>query len=649
MIYLLLSVGYISIAMHLPVSIYTPYVHDDALYWTNAQHILNGNWLGPYNHMTLAKGPGFSFFLAVNYIIGIPVTLSIALFYLFACGLLINSLRHLELNEYIALILFAVLLFHPQLFPTRIIRDNIYPALTLIVIAGTIHIINFKKYDNHLIKLSFFGLAFGFFWLTREEGLWIVPGILLLILFKIIQLIKWRFSTTGLFHCIIIFSITAYVPVFLISIINFNKYGKFEVVDINGSFSRALKSLNSVDVGQDLPYLPVSFEKRQAIYSVSPSFLQLEDFFENSGKGWTQVGCDFYPHTCDDYTGGWFMWAFRDAVYRKGHYQSSFYSDKFYNDISTEIDKACKNGLVNCKRNPIPFLPNITMTQLREIPGKLLQALKLTMFRIPIPAIEGHSFGPLNQLQAIRLFLGNPKTILAPEEKNVQVNGWYYSLTQDWIILECTNNGTVNNYKIDRLPSPDIADFFKDQSANLQRFSITFPENSTCYISKNPAMTEKVEIFSLLMENKKDHKFQDSSILYFDNISESTEIDKLIYQNPSKIKYFLSRLYKIIMPAIIFFGIIGYLFFLFRLILKQKLPLDLFFVATMLWFLFIIRVGMLVLIDISSFPAITPRYISPAYPPLCIAAILSIGLFLLKTENISNSSAKKSEPISESK
>jgi hypothetical protein len=57
----------------------------------------------------------------------------------------------------------------------------------------------------------------------------------------------------------------------------------------------------------------------------------------------------------------------------------------------------------------------------------------------------------------------------------------------------------------------------------------------------------------------------------------------------------------------------------------------------------------LVLIDISSFPAITPRYISPAYPPLCIAAILSIGLFLLKTENISNSSAKKSESISESK
>jgi hypothetical protein len=631
-IYLLLSVGYISIAMHLPVSIYTQYGHDHALYWTNAQHIINGNWLGPYNQLTLAKSPGFSIFLAVNYIIGIPVTLSIALLYLFACWLLTNSLRNLGLNEYLALFLFFVLLFHPQLFPTSIIRDNIYPALTLIVIVGAINIINFKTYQNHLFKLSFFGLAFGFFWLTREEGFWIVPGILLLILLKIIQLLKGKFSTKDLFYCIIVFSITAYVPVFTVSLINFNRYGNFEVVDTNGVFSRALKSLNSVDVGQDLPYLPVSFEKRQAIYNISPSFLQLEDFFENTGRRWTKVGCEFYPHTCDDYTGGWFMWAFRDAVYSKGHYQSSFFSNKFYNDISTEIETACKNGLVNCKRNPVPFLPNITMIQLKEIPEKFLEAFKLALFLSPIPAIEEHSFGPLDQLQAIRLFLGNPKTTFSPEEKIIRINGWYYSLNQDWIVLECLKNGGINNYNIERFPSPDIADFFKDQSATLQRFSITISENSKCSIYRNPAMTEKVEIYSFLIENKHEHKFQDSSILYIDNISKNTEIDKFLYHIPSKIKQLLTRIYENIMPIIIFSGIIGYLFFLIRSIIKKQLPMDLFFVATMLWFLFILRVGILVLIDISSFPAIKHRYISPAYPPLCIAAILSAGLFFLKTK-----------------
>jgi hypothetical protein len=633
LICLLLSIGYISLSMHLPVSLYTYAKHDDALYWTHAQHILNGNWLGPYTQMTLSKGPGFSFFLAINYIIGFPITLSIALFYLFACWLLTNSLRDLGLNKYIALILFSVLLFHPQLFPTRIIRDNIYPALTLIVIAGVIKMMNFKKYENYFIKLAPYGLAFGVFWLTREEGFWIIPGILLLLLLKIFQLKIEKKSIECLLNCIIIFSVAAYTPVLIVSAVNFIQYGKFEIVDINGAQGKALKRLNSVDIGQDLPYLPVSFEKRKVIYNISPSFLQLKDFFENIGKGWTKNGCNDYPHTCDDYTGGWFMWAFRDAVYYHGYYESPVRADNFYNDISAEIDRACKDGLVNCKRNPIPFMPNVTTSQLKEIPGKFIQAFKLAMFRFPVPPSGGDMWGTLDQLQAVRFFLGNPKITHPPDEKNIQVSGWYYSSAQDWIILECPRNGTIDNYNIERLNSPDIAKVFKDPNADFQRFSIIIQGDSTCNILRYPTKTNKIEIVSLLKENKNDYKYNDGSILYFDNISEITPKDEIVYHIPFKIKKILSWLYKIVIPTIVFFGIIGYLFFLGRLILKRRLPLDLFFVATMLWFLFISRIGLLVLVDISSFPAINPQYASPAFPILSSAALLSAGLFLLKRED----------------
>src|SRR5664280_5946 len=98
-LFFLFSVAYLVLAMNLPVSIYTDAGHDDALFWGNAYQIVKGNWLGAYSQMTLAKGPGFPLFLAANAVLGIPVTLLIALLYLFACGLIANTLRELGLNR----------------------------------------------------------------------------------------------------------------------------------------------------------------------------------------------------------------------------------------------------------------------------------------------------------------------------------------------------------------------------------------------------------------------------------------------------------------------------------------------------------------------------------------------------------------------
>lgn len=102
-LFCLFSVAYLIVAMNLPVSIYTGASHDDALFWGNAYQKLKGNWLGAYTQMTLAKGLGFPLFLAANAVLGIPVTLLIALFYLFAYGQIVNTLRELGLNKYLVL------------------------------------------------------------------------------------------------------------------------------------------------------------------------------------------------------------------------------------------------------------------------------------------------------------------------------------------------------------------------------------------------------------------------------------------------------------------------------------------------------------------------------------------------------------------
>jgi hypothetical protein len=629
-LFFVFSVAYLILAMNLPVTIHTYAGHDDALFWQNAYQIVKGNWLGAYNQMTLAKGPGFPLFLAANAVLGIPVTLLIALLYLFACGLIVNILRELGLNRYLVLTIFVVILFHPELFPTRIIRDNIYPALSLIIISGVIRLVFAPlQQDRRLMSVVPYGFVFGFFWMTREEGIWIVPGLLFLLLLRTLQLKKQNLPIKDIFYRFACFLLIATMFVVLIALINFYKYGKFEVVDVKGqAFSQALKSLNSVDAGSDLPYVPVSFDKRQEIYKVSPTFAQLKDYFEDKGKGWTTSdGCNIYPWTCGDYAGGWFMWALRDAVAIKGYYESPVRAAEFYNNITKEIETACDMGVIKCRAHPIPLMPNIAMTQLKEFPEKTVAALKLAMVQFPMPATGDPSYEPLNQLQRIRLFLRSPLTTLAPSEQRIELSGWFYSNNLDWIVLNCSMNGTKIKRYVDRISSPDIVEHFKDPNANFQRFSISVPKNEDCSISIEFLPSNNLPIEALL-EKTGGHSVGENGTLYVDQILQAnvhSAQDLLL-----KIKNSLANIYKLIIPILVLLGAFSYFVYLI-LILIGKTPVnDTFVISSMMWCLFFSRILLLILVDISSFPAIEGLYMSAAFPILCLAAFLSLQLIFCK-------------------
>ena len=357
--------------------------------------------------------------------------------------------------------------------------------------------------------------------MTREEGIWIVPGLLIMLFLKALQLKKQNLPIKDVFSRFACFSLIATLFVSLIALINYHNYGKFEVVDFKGkAYSQALKSLNSVDVGSDLPYLPVSFDKRQEIYRVSPTFSQLKDYFEDKGKGWTSPGCKIYPWTCGDYAGGWFAWALRDAVASKGYYESPVRAAEFYNNITKEIETACDIGIIKCRTNPIPFMPNITMTQLKELPEKTVEALKLAMVQFPVPATEGPSWDPLDQLQRTRLFLGSPRTTPAPSEQRIELSGWFYSNNRDWIVLNCSMNGTKIKRQVDRISSPDIAEDFKNPNADFQRFSINVPGNEDCSISTDSLPSNNFPIKALL-EKQTGFKVGENGTLYVDQILET--------------------------------------------------------------------------------------------------------------------------------
>lgn len=115
-LFVLIILAYIVCAMNLPVSIYTNAGHDDALFISHAYSILKGEWLGTYSQMTLAKGVGFSLFLAVNAVLGIPITLLIAIFYAFSVWCLVTKCVRLGLPKIAALFFFHYCCFIPIFF-----------------------------------------------------------------------------------------------------------------------------------------------------------------------------------------------------------------------------------------------------------------------------------------------------------------------------------------------------------------------------------------------------------------------------------------------------------------------------------------------------------------------------------------------------
>ena len=154
---------------------------DDRLFLDLARHLLAGEWLGPYDQFTLIKGAFYSLWVAAVHLTGIPLLLAQQLLYVAACALLVVALRPLVAARWLRGLIFVVLLWNPMTFTNvqamRVVREGIYPALGVLVTACAVALLG--RAERPLAEIAGWaaglGLALGAFWLTREEGLWILP------------------------------------------------------------------------------------------------------------------------------------------------------------------------------------------------------------------------------------------------------------------------------------------------------------------------------------------------------------------------------------------------------------------------------------------------------------------------------------------
>ncbi len=333
--------------------------YDDALYVSFAQSILRGEWLGNYNELTLTKNPLYPLWLAFNHIIGLPLLFTQSLLYAISGILLIYQLRKIGMNYVCLISTYVLYLFNPFV-ETRVMREGIYSSLTVLIFTCLIglfrHLLSSK---SMILRWSLLlGIFLSMFWLTREEGAWMLPTIILFLCCSAILLYN-KFTLSKEFFWRLSFIMFPFIILFLsfnlMSLINYYHYSEYRINEQNSKpFVSAYGSLLRIKTSHWIRGFLVPRDVREQIYKVSPAFRELKPYIDgNEGSKdqrdeWMRISCSFYPNTTPDYGGAWFMWTFRKAVADAGYYSSASAADSYYERLAKEVNSACENHLVDC-------------------------------------------------------------------------------------------------------------------------------------------------------------------------------------------------------------------------------------------------------------------------------------------------------------
>ncbi len=349
-----------------PLGTFVLGTHDDGHFLTMARYLLQGRWAGPYDQFTLIKGPFYPLWIAAMYRLSVPLVLSHHLLYILACGLMVAALLPLLPRPPYRVLIFAILLFNPISYHSatmpRVIREGIYPALTLLVLAAALHLAGLDRKALHAraarpwLWAAGLGGCLAAFWLTREESVWLLPSLGLIWLLHVYRLWRERSGPQwGWLAGLAPWGLALGLWLGLVGAVyalNQSYYGVFARTELDqADFKAAYGALTRVKSSTWYPDVPVTRAARKQIYAVSPSFARLRPYLEGDlGDGWVATSNEWTPGgpALNELRGGWFVWAFRDAVAAAGQYSHDRFPAAYYRRLAKEIDAACEAQKLDC-------------------------------------------------------------------------------------------------------------------------------------------------------------------------------------------------------------------------------------------------------------------------------------------------------------
>lgn len=587
--------------------------YDDRWFVERARDILAGEWLGAYDHMTLIKGAGYPLWIAFCNVLGIPLLFMQHLLYVLACLGVCRALAPVMRAPLWRASMFLVLAFNPMTFAddigTRASREGIYPALTLLLFAACVNAV--LRLDAPPARRVFYAAVSGFavaiFWITREEGVWILP----LLVFTVLAVrSQWRRSLT-----MVTVAAAAFAAIYgSVVLANALRYGVATAVEVKErSFLRAYGSLASVRQRAPQPRVPVPQEVRERAYAISPAFAELRPFLEGPATGhWRCEGGDI--------CGAYFFWALRDAVAGAGHYRTATSARAFYDRVSAEIERARQRGLLDARPARGTLLPPL-------LPGQIRQVLKTWIARaVRVPAFRDFSVAmPYSEGtdDELALFASVTRSRLAPRQEEV-VRGFLVG----WVVhvdgaldltVERGDGSPAAGARVTRLPSPDLYEHLRHRwkefpPARHARFRVDLPPGQSFLVLS----LRGKEIERIAMTAQPRGSVHPDVRMSIEKVAIETERPQLSPQDAFRLQamQWIGATYGYVAGP---FFILATIAFLLRL--RHVDGITIVLVGGLLTAV-AARVLILALIDVSSFVVFTPGYQTPMYPLVLIAAML---------------------------
>jgi len=613
-------------------------LHDDRLFLVLADAIAQLHWLGPYDNLTLAKGPFYPAWIAFTLLLGVPLLLAQQLLYVFATALTVVALRPMLRDPLLLLGIFAVVLFNPISFDTavtsRVIRAGIYPALTLLSVATAIGLLGRCRLS--ILRIAPWSVACGLsvaaFWLTREEGVWLTAFLVPMVGWTAFRL--WRARQLG-WGKLMVCSLPLLVPTALVhgvSAVNQAYYGVYATVDFKTeAFKGAYGALSRVKHNDWVPRVPVPREVRLRIYEQSPAFAELKPFLERKGF-WTlrSLGRAHNTKALDEIGGGWFMWALRSAVQQAGYYGSGTSSAAYYRRLAREINAACEERRLDCLPSRASLMPPWRRDYLEPVVGALgrgiHELIRLGMLRVtPIS-----SRGDDRQLILFRDMTGERLSLRDQDRVGslVFVGGRAVHASEP-LSIGLIDPADRKLASARFLSDPQVEAYFKQQGlpvpphAARARFEVFGHCEAEC---KLQVEADDRVLARIALAKGRTEWFGDPLWVVIDDMYRLRDWPRQATLERIRRGALagIGLVYQKALPVLVILALVVYGVLTWWVVLG-KTGADLWIVSTLLVAAIVARLLILSLIDAMAFPAISPTYLAAAYPLVMLSAALLLA------------------------
>lgn len=626
-------------------------VSDDQLFIRTARHLAAGEWLGPYDDLTLVKGMFYPLFICLASLAAIPLKIAEHCVYLAVSALIAWIAAQASQRRWLGSLLFSALAFNPSLWSpalARVIREGLYVSLSPAVIALGI-VIAFPPKGRGLVRSAMSGCLLGLtgagFWLTREEGFWLAPAFVSVLLIAIVDAV-WRRPATfpatakptshGARTLLVAAPLTLAAVVFgasLQTVMRLNKeyYGTTSLIEVKSeAFERAYGDLARIKSQAWRRYVVFPTDVRRKAYAASVAARELAPVFEGSlDQRWRDIGCNqmgVAAKDCSEILSGWFFWALRDAVAAAGYYRSAPDAQAYYIRLADEIDAACQRKVLDCLPPHTGLAPPFQWSYVIDSidPALVVTRILLTMRQGPIGS--GASIGTTSQIADFADAVGPVSPVPQPWRR---IHAWVGSTGGiPGIRVEAEAGQTVSS-SMTLQAADDVKAVFPDLEAVRFTLDVSCPAGRCAIVAEAPNSDRAAAPVQdlrpgMAVDNRSIRLFVDSA-----SMRDGGTLTGRRQALQVRIASGIAQVYAAAMPVLAALGVCGIVAAVARF-RKRRPSATLLALAISSLVAVGCRIALLAYLDATSLPATSLLYASPATPFVIVVAILGIYLGLAK-------------------